>query len=92
MEYLVWDDFGESRETARKITADDPEEAVIEYAETDCDGQIDGIYLASREPMRNVEETGWELIVEDPDGKRHNFLVGITEYTPVFSAVKVKEE
>ncbi len=92
-QFLVWDEFNSSREYAWEITAYDAEDAAIEYAETDVDGNCDGLYTNKQSVYgthNNLERDGQPISVEDPDGKVTRFRVGIVELEPVYRAAEVE--
>lgn len=87
MKYLVWDALNEERDGAREYEARDPEEAALEYARLDSDGNADGLYVDERyNPI--PPERGQPIHVEDADGVVTKFRVSIVEYDPVYRALK----
>lgn len=83
--YLVWDKLNSSREFARTIKADDPEEAAIEYAENDSDGLTDGLYIGHGCMPLVSAKYGQPICVLDGENVR-TFRVAIVEFDPVFAA------
>lgn len=88
--WRVWfdDETPPSPVNALIIIADTAEEAAIQYAEQDCDGQGDGLYTNHGGMPVHLSHEGVPLQVWGPDGKVHRFKVGIVEFEPVFGAVE----
>lgn len=60
--------------------------AAIGYAESDTDGHIDGLYLASGYPKDPSK--GHPIVVICPDGTRQGFLVSVEEFEAIYGAVE----
>lgn len=83
MKALVWDELNSERDFAKEIELDtrDPDEFAKRYAETDIDGNADGIYSGHE---------GQPIMVELEDGTLFRVEVK-TEYEPVYYASRTKQ-
>jgi hypothetical protein len=75
--YYVWDAINQIRSEAGIFFADDEQDAAIQYAEADTDGEHEGIYATS----------GHVLHVEAPGGIVTAVTVAV-DYEPQFHCVR----
>lgn len=90
--FRVWDELNEDREDATEVEDFSVIDAAKSYAEDDTDGHTDGVYLHRNNPVHDLHRNGHPLIVEDADGNRTRYHVGVVEFSPVYGAVPVERE
>lgn len=86
-DFLVWDELNSSEEFAEEINAYDEEQAAIEYAEQDSDGNTEGIYYNY---SNNTSKQHPMMVKNIKTGIIKRYFVGIIEFEPVFTATEEK--
>jgi len=86
-DFLVWDELNSSEEFAQESNSYDEEQAAIDYAEEDSDGNSDGLYYNYR---NNTPGKHPILVKNIKTGIIKRYFVGIIEFEPVFAATEEK--